>query len=62
MKIYVNEALRRDLISKNPYDGIKIESGKSTKRKFLTEDEIIKIKECTYSGPYPFTFEGNFLA
>lgn len=46
MKIYVNEALRRDLISKNPYDGIKIESGKSTKRKFLTEDEIIKIEEC----------------
>lgn len=43
LKIYVNEALRRELITKNPYDGIKIEKGKSTKRKFLTQEEIRKI-------------------
>lgn len=40
MKIYVNEAIRKELIQFNPYDGIKIDRGKSSIRKFLTQEEI----------------------
>lgn len=40
LKIYVNEALRRELITENPYLGIKIDRGKSALRKYLTDDEL----------------------
>lgn len=40
MKAYINEALRRELITENPYLGIKIDRGKSALRKYLTDDEL----------------------
>lgn len=44
MKIYVNEALRNESISINPYEGIRIDRGKSQIRKYLTEGEIKAIE------------------
>ena len=45
MKTYINDAIRSELIEKNPYEGIKIERGKSSIRKYLTEEEIQRIKD-----------------
>ena len=44
LKIYVNEALRRELISVNPYLGIKIDRGRSALRKYLTEEELSMVE------------------
>lgn len=46
LKIYVNEALRQDLITVNPYIGIKINRGKPAGRKFLTPEELHAIETC----------------
>lgn len=43
MKIYINDAMRAEIIDHNPYEGLKIECGKSKTRKYLTEEEIAKI-------------------
>ena len=45
MKIYVNEAIRNEYISINPYDAIKIARGKSEVRRFLEPDEVRRIEE-----------------
>lgn len=44
MKIYINEALRMELIERNPYEGIKIEQGKPAQRKYLTMEELANIE------------------
>lgn len=43
MKIYINDAIRAEIIEHNPYDGIKIERGKSDIRRYLTDEEVAKI-------------------
>ena len=45
MKTYINDAIRSELMEKNPYEGIKIERGKSSIRKYLTDEEIQRIKD-----------------
>lgn len=40
LKIYVNEALVRNLINKDPYKGLSIDRGKPTIRKYLTPAEM----------------------
>ena len=40
LKIYINQALDEGLIDNSPYLGIKIERGKSKRRKFLNEKEL----------------------
>ncbi len=45
LKRYVHDALRMEYISKDPYDGIKVERGKSKLRRYLTEDELRRIIE-----------------
>lgn len=45
MKIYINDAIRAEIIDSNPYDGIKIDRGRSKTRKYLTEAEIRAISE-----------------
>lgn len=45
LKTYINDAVRRELISENPYSSIKIERGKSGTRKYLSECELKKIIE-----------------
>lgn len=44
MKVYINEAIRLEHISYNPYESIRIDRGKSTVRKYLTEDEVNKLE------------------
>lgn len=44
MKVYINEALRMEYITVNPYQGIKINQGKPAGRKFLTPDELSAIE------------------
>lgn len=43
LKTYINDAIRAEIIDTNPYDGVKIERGKSKTRKYLTEGEVAKI-------------------
>lgn len=45
LKIYINQAIDEGLIKHSPYTGIKIERGKSSLRKFLTEKELIAVME-----------------
>jgi len=40
LKTYVNEAIRRELIDKSPYLGLRLKRGESEDGRFLTEDEL----------------------
>lgn len=44
MKVYMNEAVVRGLIAQSPYMGVKIAKAKSEGHRYLTEDEVEKIK------------------
>lgn len=46
MKCYINDAISRDLIAKNPYAGFKVAQGKPRKRRYLTEEELDRIERC----------------
>lgn len=45
MKIYVKEAIQFELISKNPYEQFAVQRGESKRRKYLTPEELLKVKE-----------------
>lgn len=45
-KVYLNIALTKGLIESYPYAGIRIEGGKSPNRKYLTEEDLERIKNC----------------
>ena len=45
LKAYINEAIRRELIDRNPYDSIKIKRGESEDGRFLSLEEINAIKD-----------------
>ena len=47
LKIYVNEAIRREIIRTNPYLGLKIDRGNEGVRKYLTPDELDMVERCT---------------
>lgn len=51
LKVYINEAIRQDLISNNPYLGIKIDNGKPSARKFLTPEELAKVESAVMPTP-----------
>lgn len=51
MKAYINEAIRFGIISENPYVGIKINRGKSDKRKYLTYEEMRRMERCRITDP-----------
>lgn len=40
LKIYIHEAMRLELIERDPYDGFRISKGHCTEERFLTSDEI----------------------
>lgn len=44
LKIYINDAIRSEIIGLNPYDGIKIDCGKRGIRRYLTAEEVKKIE------------------
>ncbi len=51
-KKYIHDAMREEIISKDPYEGLKIDRGKNPVRKYLTEEEVQKIIDAkidTYS-------------
>lgn len=45
-KRYIHEAMKFELISDDPYDGLTFERGKFDKRKYLTEQELHKMETC----------------
>ena len=47
LKAYINEAIRFDYLTANPYSKLKIERGKSKGIKYLTMDELKRIESCT---------------
>lgn len=51
MKAYINEAIRFGIISENPYVGLKINRGKSDKRKYLTYEEMRRMERCRIADP-----------
>lgn len=51
MKAYINEAIRFGIISENPYVGLKINRGKSDKRKYLTYEEMRRMERCHITDP-----------
>lgn len=46
LKRYINEAILFGLIDKNPYSSMKMDRGKSKKRKYLTAEELERVKSC----------------
>lgn len=44
IKVYIHDAMRIGLLEKDPTSGFKFERGASTRRKYLTEDELEKMK------------------
>lgn len=51
VKTYINDALRREIIEKDPYRNFKVPRGKSRGRKYLTESELRKIEELVITDP-----------
>jgi site-specific recombinase XerD len=51
MKTYVYLALNEELIDKNPYQGVKIDRGKSRIRKYLTQPEINRLAAVKLTMP-----------
>lgn len=43
LKRYINEAIRMELLGDNPYNYLKFKRGKGGPRKYLTEDEVVKV-------------------
>lgn len=51
LKTYVREAVALEFISNNPYNGIRLEKGITSDRRFLTIDELKAIEECEINSP-----------
>lgn len=43
LKVYVNQAIERGLIEKDPFTGIRLDRGKNAMRQYLTEAELDKL-------------------
>lgn len=46
MKTYITRAVTAGLMEASPYDGFKVDCGKPTARRYLTEEQIMQIKNC----------------
>lgn len=44
MKVYIKKAIDNEHILYNPYNKFKVSRGKSTERKYLTDDELLKLE------------------
>lgn len=47
LKAYINEAIKFDYLTTNPYQKVKIDRGKAKGIKYLTREELKQIQECT---------------
>lgn len=45
MKNYIHEAMAAEIISKDPYAGMRIDKGKHKQRKYLTEEELNRVRD-----------------
>lgn len=45
MKNYIHQAMAAEIISKDPYAGMRIDKGKYRQRKYLTEDELNRVRD-----------------
>lgn len=52
LKIYIHDAMRQELIEKDPYSGFKLDIGKPAIRKYLTPEELKKIEEAKLTPVY----------
>lgn len=50
MKLYIHDAMRKDLIDRDPYINFKVERGKPALRQYLTKEEIEKITNADLPG------------
>lgn len=62
LKVYVNRAIIQGLLSKSPYDGVKISRGKVESRKFLTEVQRMAIEGLELTGTLAFIRDMFLLA
>lgn len=46
LKVYVNQAVKRELIRDNPYAVLSFERGKSKTRRYLTPEEVERVRDC----------------
>lgn len=51
LKVYINDAIRREIIKENPYASIKIERGKSGLRKYLSDGELERVRQARMLTP-----------
>lgn len=51
LKTYIREAMKSGYIDESPYFGFKIDKGKSSKRKYLTDDELRRMSACVINSP-----------
>ena len=51
MKIYINMAIRSEIIENSPYSTIKIDKGHTSVRKYLTIEEVRKIEKAKIDRP-----------
>lgn len=54
LKVYVNRAIIQGLLSKSPYEGVKISRGKVESRKYLTEEKRKTIERLELAGTMAF--------
>ncbi len=54
LKVYINRATIQGLLSKSPYEGVKISRGKVESRKYLTEDKRRAIEQLELAGTIAF--------
>lgn len=50
LKTYINDAIRRELLSVNPYNSIRIQRGMQHKRKYLVESDINHLRNLDLEG------------
>lgn len=51
LKSYINEAIKKGMMDKNPYAGFKVDKGKTRDIKYLTEQELKKIMKFETEDP-----------
>ena len=60
-KRYIHEAMKFELISDDPYNGLTFERGKFDKRKYLTEQELYKMETCEINSQPIYRVRDLFL-
>ena len=45
LKVYINDAIRGGIITDNPYSRFSVSRGKSEKRRYLTDDEVTRLRD-----------------